>query len=218
MIVKRKPLRPLALRLLLAALALALLGGAVAEYRLDALYPEETFAYVGRHRTGVGQLTSQPVTQTFTVDQANLAAVEVMFSNYAKKPQNGTLTLTLTDGAGTVLAQADYPVAEQKNNAFLTLDLPEPLADSAGQTYTLSAVSDCTDEKGVTLRMGPRVEDAPAGVLTLADGTQDAENFLNMRACFVSVRYGWQGAYILAALGLACLLCLPLAGKEKTHG
>ena len=56
-----------------------------------------------------------------------------------------------------------------------------------------------------------------AGVLTLADGTVDEENFLNLRAVYTTVSYGWQGCYVLAALGVCALLCLPLAGKERKH-
>ena len=72
----------------------------------------------------MGQLTATPVTQTFTVTENSMKALEVMFSNFNERVETGTLTLTLTDEAGNVLAQQDYPVADLKNNAFITLTLP----------------------------------------------------------------------------------------------
>lgn len=204
-------------RLLLCLLALILFGCSAAAYLLDTRTSESTYAYVGKHTSGVGQLTENAVTQTFTATENHLAAVEVMYSNYNKKPQSGTLTLWLLDSEGLVRAWETYEVAELRNNAFIRLPLMETQNGSAGQTYTLHAVSDCTGGKGVTLRMGAREADAPAGVLTLADGTVDEENFLNLRAVYTTVSYGWQGCYVLAALGVCALLCLPLAGKERKH-
>ena len=165
----------------------------------------------------MGQLTATPVTQTFTVTENSMKALEVMFSNFNERVETGTLTLTLTDEAGNVLAQQDYPVADLKNNAFITLTLPTPVANSAGKLYTLSATSDCTEGKGVTLRMGPLNEGAPGGTLTLQDGSTDTENCLNMRTLHSQVVYGWQSCYVLVALAVCCLACVPLAGKEKAH-
>ena len=204
-------------RLLLCLLALILFGCSAAAYLLDTRISESTYAYVGKHTSGVGQLTENAVTQTFTATENHLAAVEVMYSNYNKKPQSGTLTLRLLDSEGLERAGETYEVAELRNNAFIRLPLTETQNGSAGRTYTLHAVSDCTDGKGVTLRMGARETDAPAGVLTLADGMVDEENFLNLRAVYTTVSYGWQGCYVLAALGVCALLCLPLAGKERKH-
>lgn len=202
-------------RLLLLCMALLLFAGSTAAFLGDTIERREVLSYVGRHKTGVGQLTDQPVTQTFTVPHNGMTAVEVMVSNYNKKLHEGTLTLTLLDSAGQTIATQRFDVSQLKNNAFVTL--PAAVEHSAGQTYTLCAVSDCTEEKGVTLRMGPRHDTAPAGVLTLPDGTQDTENLLNLRVACTAVQHTWQGAYVLGALGLFCLLCLPLTGKEKTH-
>lgn len=198
-------------------LAVVLLACGLAAYLGDTLSNESSFAYVGRHRSGVGQLTATPVTQTFTVTENSMNALEVMFSNFNERVETGTLTLTLTDEAGNVLAQQDYPVADLKNNSFITLTLPTPVANSAGKLYTLSATSDCTEGKGVTLRMGPLNEGAPGGTLTLQDGSTDTENCLNMRTLHSQVVYGWQSCYVLVALALCCLACVPLAGKEKAH-
>lgn len=201
----------------LCLVAVLLLACGLAAYYLDTLRNESTYAYIGRHSSGVGQLTATPVTQTFVVTENAMTAVEVMFSNYNERVDTGTLTLTLTDENGNEVARQDYPVAELKNNAFITLPLDTPASDSAGKTYTLSATSDCVQEKGVTLRMGPVNADAPAATLTLQDGTTDTENALNMRTLHSLTVYGWQGCYTLIALALCCLACLPLAGKEKTH-
>ena len=90
-------------RLLLCLLALILFGCSAAAYLLDTRTSESTYAYVGKHTSGVGQLTENAVTQTFTATENHLAAVEVMYSNYNKKPQSGTLTLRLLDSEGLVL-------------------------------------------------------------------------------------------------------------------
>lgn len=201
----------------LCLVAVLLLACGLTAYYLDTLRNESTYAYIGRHSSGVGQLTATPVTQTFVVTENAMTAVEVMFSNYNERVDTGTLTLTLSDESGNEVARQDYPVAELKNNAFITLPLDTPASDSAGKTYTLSATSDCVQEKGVTLRMGPVNQDALAGTLTLQDGTTDTENALNMRTLHSLTVYGWQGCYTLIALALCCLACLPLAGKEKTH-
>lgn len=213
----KKSIRITTPQLVLGLLAVLLLACGLAAYSLDTLSDESTFSYVGRHRSGVGQLTDTPVTQTFTVTQDSITAVEVMFSNFNKHVDTGTLSLSLTDETGKEIARQDYAVSELKNNSFITLSLSAPVADSAGKTYTLSATSDCVEEKGVTLRMGPVNADAPAGTLTLQDGSTDAENCLNMRTLHSQVIHGWQGCYVLIALALCCLACLPLAGKEKTH-
>lgn len=204
-------------RMLLILLALAFLMSAWAAYSLDTLSLDSSFTYVGRHISGVGQLTDAPVTQSFTVTEDGLYAVEVMFSNFNESPETGMLYLSLSDDEGHVLAQQSYPVAELKNTSFITLALDQAQTDSAGKTYVLSATSDCTEGKGVTLRMGKRNEDAPAGVLTLQDGSTDTENFLNMRTLHRQLSYGWEGCYTLLALAACCLACLPLTTKEEKH-
>ncbi len=213
---KQKSRLPLS-RLVLALAAVLLLAGAWAAYRLDTLTQETTFSYVGRHSAGVGQLTDVPVTQTFTVTEDSMTAVEVMFSNYNAHPETGTLVLTLSEESGTQLAQQSYEVAGLKNMSFLTLTLDAPVVDAAGKTYVLSATSDCTEGEGVTLRIGARREEAPEGTMTLQDGTTDTENFVNMRTLHVQYTHGWEGCYVLLALAVCCLACLPLTGKEKTH-
>ena len=128
-------------RLLLCLLALILFGCSAAAYLLDTRISERTYAYVGKHTSGVGQLTENAVTQTFTATENHLAAVEVMYSNYNKKPRSGTLTLRLLDSEGLVRARETYEVAELRNNAFIRLPLTETQNGSAGRTYTLHAVS-----------------------------------------------------------------------------
>ena len=90
-------------RLKFKLLALILFGCSAAAYLLDTRISESTYAYVGKHTSGVGQLTENAVTQTFTATENHLAAVEVMYSNYNKKPQSGTLTLWLLDSEGLEL-------------------------------------------------------------------------------------------------------------------
>ena len=204
-------------RVFLILLALVLACGSVAVFLLDTRTDETVFDYVSKHRTGVGQLTDQPVTQAFTFTQDHPLAVEVMFSNYNKKPKSGTLTLTLTDSTGKEVASQTWEVSELRNNAFVSLPLTVSVDHAAGSIFTLNATSTCTEGKGVTLRMGDRAEDAPAGTLTLADGSVDTESMVNLRVVYGKKTYGWQGAYALAALTICALLCLPLTGKERKH-
>ena len=56
-------------RVFLILLALVLACGSVAVFLLDTRTDETVFDYVSKHRTGVGQLTEQPVTQAFTFTQ-----------------------------------------------------------------------------------------------------------------------------------------------------
>ena len=102
-----------------------------------------------------------------------------------------------------------------KNNAFVTLDMPA-VQDSAGRQYMLYATSDCTEEKGVTVRMGP--SDGTVGELVLADGTVTVENALNLRICYEVKQYNTMGGGIMLLAALCFAACIPLAGgKERRH-
>lgn len=205
---------------LCAAAAALLMALAVVVYFADATAKEETAQMISSHKSGVGQLTEDiEVRQTFRAGQDGLMAVDVMFSNYNKKLREGTLTLWLTDAEGREVARQAYAVAEIKNSAFVTLPLFSPRTDSKGQGYTLHAVSDCVEQKCVTLRMGP-VETPEDGVtLTLADGSVTAESALNLRFRYQTLSYSVMGAGTLALVALCFAACVPLAGgKERRHG
>jgi hypothetical protein len=202
--------------LLMAALFLVL---APVAYLTDTLTSESSSMLIGKHKTGVGALNeATPASQTFTADGAGLSAVEVMISTYNKKPKEGTLTLYLTDAGGAELARQSYPVSDLKNNAFVTLTLNAPDAGSSGKTYTLYTLSDCTDQKGVTLRMGPITRPEVSGALTLADGSADTENALNLRMVYAGKTYGWMAGMTCLLVGLCFAACVPLAArKERAH-
>lgn len=205
---------------LCAAAAAVLMVLAVMVYFADATAKEETAQLISSHKSGVGQLTQEDVMgQTFRAGQNGLTAVDVMVSNYNKKLHEGTLTLWLTDGEGREIARQDYPVAELKNSAFVTLTLPSVQKDSRGKTYEFHAVSDCTEQKGVTLRMGP-VDDIREGVtLTLADGSVATDSALNLRFRYQTLSYSVMGAGTLGLIALCFAACVPLAGgKERRHG
>lgn len=200
------------------AAALVMLLLAVAAYYVDVVDVNAEVALIERHRQGVGMLTQTPASQSFCAQQNNLYAVDVMASNFNKKVKEGTLSIWLADESGAELARLDVPAADVKNNAFLTLALPAPQANSAGKSYTLYASSDCTDQKGLTLRMGP-VESADGLVLTLADGTVDAENALNLRFHYQQKAYGHMACVTLLLVGISFAGCIPLARrKERIHG
>lgn len=198
--------------LIMTALLLAL---AVGVYRWDTLSQVETSALIQSHKQGVGQLVEDSlVQQCFTVTSDGLCGVDVMASNYNKKVKSGTLTLWLQDLDGNELARQDYPVAELRNNAFITLDVPV-VENSAGQKYVLHASSDCTEGKGVTLRMGPA--DPDAGELVLADGTVVADQALNLRIHTQVKQYGTMGGGMMLLLALCFAGCVPLAGRKERH-
>ena len=202
---------------LLAALCALLTALAVMVYWHDTTVSESAERLIGTHKQGVGALDERDsVRQSFTAARDGLSGVDVMVSTYNQKLSEGTLTLWLTDGAGRELARQDYPVSTLKNSAFVTLQLPLQ-ADSAGQIYVLHASSDCTEKKGVTLRMGPAEESV--GQLALPDGTVTTENALNLRLRYEDRIYGAMGAGELLLIALSLAACVPLAGrKERTHG
>ena len=202
---------------LLAVLAALLAALAVVVYWTDTTISESDGRLISTHKQGVGALgEGDSARQSFTAARDGLAGVDAMVSNYNQKVSEGTLTLWLTDGAGRELARQDYPVSTLKNSAFVTLRVPlQP--DSAGQIYVLHASSDCTEKKGVTLRMGPVEE--PVGELAMPDGTVTTDNALNLRLRYEDRIYGAMGAGELLLIALSLVACVPLAGrKERTHG
>lgn len=205
-------------RIFCLAIALALLGLGVAALMTDTQTVTAETSLIEAHKQGVGMLTDKGASQTFTAPENNLAAVSVMFSNYAKKVKEGTLTLQLADETGAALARQDYPVGELRNSAFVTLELPEAIADSAGRAYTLTASSDCVEHKGVTVRMGPLDAPREGVTLTLADGSTDTENAMNLRLVYRTTAYGWMAAMTCWLVALCFAACVPLAGgKERRH-
>lgn len=199
------------------ALAVLLTGLAIVAYQTNVLTSESDERLIDTHKQGVGALgEGDSARQSFTASRGGLVGVDVMVSNYNQKVSQGTLTLWLTDAAGQELARQEYPVSTLKNTAFVTLQLPIQ-AESKGQIYVLHASSDCTEKKGVTLRMGPVEEHV--GELALPDGTVTTENALNLRLRYEDRIYGGMGAGELMLIALSLVACVPLAGrKERTHG
>lgn len=188
-------------------------------YQADAVSTEGTAALIGAHKKGIGMLTEEsPAAQTFRAAQSGLNAVDVMVSTYNKKLKEGTLTLWLLDESGREVARKDYPASELKNNAFVTLPLAQRDGQSEGKTYTLHAASTCTEQKGLTLRMGPVVEGSDAIALILADGTEDTENALSLRCRFVQPVYGSMAQATTLLIALCFAACVPMARrKEQSH-
>lgn len=200
--------------------AVVLCALAVLVYFVDTLAGESTAQLIERHKSGVGMLTTDAAaTQTFRADQDGLYTVDVMVSNYNKKVKEGTLTLWLTDEAGAEIARAEFPVTEVKNNAFITLTLPAAQSGSGSQLYTLHASSDCVEQKGVTVRMGPLEAASDDLVLTQPDGTVDSENAMNLRMNYQTVSYSTMGAAALGLVALALIAVVPLGNrKERRRG
>lgn len=81
----------------------------------------------------------------------------------------------------------------------------------------LHASSDCVEEKGVTLRMGPA--DPDVGELVLADGTVAEDSALNLRILCETKQYNVMGGGMMLLIALCFAACVPLAGrKERRHG
>ncbi len=198
------------------AMAVILAICAVAAYLTDTTSTESSDGLIGPHKQGIGALTEpSPVQQVFQAQHDSLSAVSVMVSTYNKKLREGTLTLTLLDMEGRLLAEQTYEVSALKNNAFITLTLPAPIRNSAGQTFALHASSTCTEQKGVTLRMGPLENADGATVLTLANGTTDAENALNLRCTYTETVYGLLSGAALLLAALCFAACVPLSGRKE---
>lgn len=193
---------------------------AVLVYFTDTLTGEENAQFIGRHKSGVGMLTPDaPASQTFRAGKDGLFAVDVMVSNYNKKVKEGTLTLWLTDASGAEIARREIPVSQVKNNAFVTLELQAVQQGSAGEVYTLYASSDCVENKGVTVRMGPLEATGTDLTLTQPDGVTDSENAMNIRLTYTTVQRGGMGAASLGLCALALIAVVPLGSrKERRRG
>lgn len=100
------------------AMAVILAICAVAAYLTDTTSTESSDGLIGPHKQGIGALTEpSPVQQVFQAQRDSLSAVSVMVSTYNKKLREGTLTLTLLDMEGRLLAEQTYEVSALKNNA-----------------------------------------------------------------------------------------------------
>lgn len=203
-------------RVICALLCAVMVFLAVNAWNRDLIVTADSSALIPAHKAGIGALTMDGVAaQTFLPGADNLNAVEVMVSKYAKKPKTGTLYLTVKDAVGNTLGAAEYAVADVKDNSWVEVRFDAPV-NLAGQPITLYAASDCTDQKGVTLRMGPGAELPDGTALTLADGTADTEgNALNLRMQYTVVTHNWMSAATLALLALCLLACVPLSGKRR---
>lgn len=201
----------------LIILAVILFAAGAALLFLDSTQTETTLPLIGKHSESLGQLTpDSAAAQTFTAAEDGLVSVEVMVTTYAKKVTEGTLSLHLLDEGGNEVAAADFAAADLKNTAFVTFRLDKP-QKSAGKQYTLRASSDITDQRGVSLRIGPA---EGVGTLTLADGTVDPDNVMNIRLTYQRTTPGVMACMTCALVGLCCFTAafLPsVPGKEKRH-
>lgn len=204
-------------RIFLLCMTAVFLALGVVGYCCDQQTSETSASLIEKHTSGVGQITDIAASQTFTATENNLSVVSVMFSNYAKKVKSGTLTLTLTDAQGTVVGEDTQEAADMRNNAFVSLSLAAPLADSKGKVYTLSVTSTCTEGKGVTVRMGEKTTEDAAAVLTLPDGTTDAANAMNLRLTYRETVAGRMPAFTCLLIALCFACALPFGGRKESY-
>lgn len=80
----------------------------------------------------------------------NMKSVSVMFANY-ERVNSGTVTLALYDETGEMIGSWEYDAALIANQTEYTLNLNEPIRDSAQKTYILRISSDSVPGEGVTL-------------------------------------------------------------------
>ncbi len=204
-------------RIFLLCMTAVFLALGIVGYCCDQQTSETSSSLIEKHTSGVGQITDIAASQTFTAAENNLSIVSVMFSNYAKKVKSGTLTLTLTDENGTVVAEDTQEVADMRNNAFVSLTLAVPQDGSKGKVYTLSITSTCTEGKGVTVRMGEKTTEDAAAVLTLPDGTTDSANAMNLRLTYRKTLAGRMPAFTCLLIALCFACALPFGGRKESY-
>lgn len=204
-------------RIFLLCMTAVFLTLGIVGYCCDRQTSETSSSLIEKHTSGVGQITDIAASQTFTAAENNLSIISVMFSNYAKKVKSGTLTLTLTDENGTVVAEDTQEVADMRNNAFVSLTLAAPQSDSKGKAYTLSITSTCTEGKGVTVRMGEKTTEDAAAVLTLPDGTTDLANAMNLRLTYRKTLAGRMPAFTCLLIALCFACALPFGGRKESY-
>ncbi len=204
-------------RIFLLCMTVAFLALTVVGYFCDQQTSETSSSLIEKHTSGVGQITDVAASQSFTAVENNLSSVSVMFSNYTKKVKTGTLTLTLRDENGTVVAEDTQEASGMRNNAFVTLTWATPLADSKGKVYTLSVTSTCTEGKGVTVRMGEKTTGDAAAVLTMPDGTTDAANAMNLRLTYRKTSAGLMPAFTCLLIALCFACALPFGGRKEAY-
>ena len=203
-------------RLVLILLALVLAALAVVVYFADSLEKRDSVGIAEVHEAGLGALTLEGLaTQAFPCDRNGLSAIEVMYSNYNRKVQNGSLTLTLEDEAGQEIARQEWTdLSALKNYVYIQMSFPAQ-ENSAGRSYTLRAASDCTDQRGITLRMG---QNAAEGYrLTLADGTEAEGQSLCLRLTYATPSRGTLAAATLLLIALCVAAVIPLSGRKEAQ-
>ena len=213
----RQPIRHHSLVLIILALVLAL--GAIAAYFADGVERRESDAVAPVMSAGIGQLTIEPLARlTFVCGRDGLTSVDVMYSNYNRKVQEGTLTLTLADMSGAIVAQHTWDdLGALKNYTYITLSFA-PQRGSAGKGYVLMASADCTDQRGITLRMGDLEVPMEGAALTLADGTAaEPTQALSMKLNYSARSGGTLAAATLALLALCLIACAPLPGRKEVR-
>ena len=176
---------------------------------------EDKLGNTGKNGAGA-LLPDTPVRQYFTAARDGLTAVTVKANSVnAKALKSGVITLSLYDG-DTLLAQSEYSVPDlKKNRKDLTLRPDKPLNGIAGKTLCLAAASDCTEGKGVTLRMDES-EALPVGAkLILQDGSEAAGSSLYMITAYETRSPGLLSAALCLLVGLCFLFCLPLCVSPK---
>lgn len=176
---------------------------------------EDKLGNAGKKSVGALQADA-PVCQYFPATGDTLTEVTVKANSVnAKALKSGTLTLTLTCD-GTPVATADFSVPDlKKNRKDLTLTPDAPLTGVRGKTLCLSATSDCTEGKGVTLRMDEG-EPVPEGArLVLSDGTEAEGAVMYLIAAYQTTSPGVMSAVLFGLVALCFIICLPLCTRGK---
>lgn len=160
----------------LPSLALTVLPMRVAE-RLDpgaGTYGLTAAPMCGGFGQPYGELHDGAVVrQTFTTTGGELDALSVQVGTYAR-PVTGTITTTLADASGTVLATSSTDLSSVTDNGQVYLRLPGTTTLVEGAWYTLT-VSTTGVAPGAGVALWGSLEDCQAGVLTLADADQPGD-------------------------------------------
>lgn len=168
-------------------------------------------------KNGAGALVPDaPLRQYFTASRDGLVSVTVKANSVnAKALKSGVIVLSLYDG-DRLLAQSEYAVPDlKKNRKDLTLTPEKPLSGVAGKSLCLTATSDCSEGKGVTLRADECDVPPDGAKLILQDGSEAGSTTLYMITVYETRSPGLLSAALCLLISMCFAFCLPLCLSPK---
>ena len=203
---------------LVVALAIYLIAG-------DAFHHRQTRSATVDAAFGTGVMVDgAQVQQEFAVDTDCMVALDLQFELYSRT-NGGTLTLSIADGAGTVLEQQTLNAAELEQG-LMRIPLECPVTGQKGNTLTLTiTASGAGEDDAVNLYCGNSIQLGRGSVLQSYTEEQKVsyngaklEGILCLNV--VGQKNLWFGQYywliIGGAFALLCVYAGVLLSKEKS--